>query len=308
MIKRLLVFAVVVVVVLLGFFSWLFVSLSAVNLLDTTTKNFTVEKGDGIREISKKLRDQGLIRDQVAFFLLVKRLGIEKNIQAGVFSLSPSLTSHEIASELTLGTEDIWITIPEGWRSEEILEYLFQQGINTKGVSWKNDEGRLFPETYRIPKSSTAENIHDLLRRTFDLKTSGITVSQQTLVLASLVEREAKFAFDRPMVASVLLNRIELGMKLDIDATIQYVLGKNGNWWPKDLTFDDLKVKSPYNTYINAGIPPAPICNPGLSAILAIINPEKSDNLYYVSDKTGNLHFAKTLAEHGANVAKYLQY
>lgn len=284
------------------FIFWWINSLSANNSQNISRQQFVIGKGESVREISKRLRDTGLIRDQVAFFLLVKyQLGIEKNIQAGAFSLSPSMTASEIATQLTLGTEDIWITIPEGLRSEEILELLGKTG------DWKEDEGKLFPETYRIPKDSTVKSVHDLLRRTFDFKTVGLKIDKQTLVLASLVEREAKLAADRPVVASVLLNRLELGMKLDIDATVQYVLGKPGNWWPKDLTSEDIKIKSSYNTYTNAGIPPGPICNPGLSAIQAVLNPAKTDYLFYVSDKTGAIHFAKTLEEHNQNVAKYIK-
>ncbi len=286
--------------VLFAFFWWT-VSLSAVNPKNSTPQKFVIVKGEGIRDVSKRLHDTGLIRDQVAFFLLVKyQLGIEKNIQAGVFSLFPSMTASEIASQLTVGTEDIWVTVPEGLRSEEILELLGKTG------NWKEDEGKLFPETYRIPKDATEKSIHDLLRKTFDLKTANLKVDHQVLVLASLVEREAKFTTDRHLVASVLLNRLGLGMKLDIDATIQYIVGKPGNWWPKDLTLEDIKIKSPYNTYLNAGLPPTPICNPGLAAITAVLNPAKTDYLFYVSDKAGAIHFAKTPEEHNQNVAKYI--
>lgn len=285
---------------------WWQVSTSPAKPKVTTTQQFVISKGDGVREIAKKLKDQSLIRDQVAFFLLIKKLNIEKNIQAGTFQLSPSMSASDIALALTSGTEDIWITVPEGWRSEEILGYLGAQGFNTEGVDWRADEGKLFPDTYRIPKQSSVSAIRALLRQTFDSKTTGLKISSQTLILASMVEREAKFASDRPKVASVLLNRLSLGMKLDIDATVQYALGKPGNWWPKELSLEDLKVKSPYNTYINAGLPPAPIANPGLSAIQAVINPTQTDYLYYVSDKAGHLHFASTLEDHNANVAKYL--
>lgn len=296
---------------LVGFFAilsafWWKVSTSPVSPRATTTQQFVIARGDGVREIAKKLKDQNLIRDQVAFFLLIKKLNIEKNIQAGTFSLSPAMVANEIALRLTNGTEDVWITLPEGWRSEEILEYLASQGFNTKNTNWGVDEGRLFPDTYLIPKESSASAIADLLRKTFEAKTAGLKIDRQTLTLASIVEREAKFASDRPMVASVLLNRLSLGMKLDIDATVQYALGRPGNWWPKNLTLEDLKVKSPYNTYINAGLPPAPISNPGLSAIKAVLNPTQTDYIYYVSDKQGHLHFASNLEDHNANVAKYI--
>lgn len=287
--------------------SWWKISISSVNPKNTSSQSFIIAKGDGVREIARKLKDAGLVRDQVAFFILIKKLNIERNIQAGSFKLSPAMSAYDVALKLTRGTEDVWVTIPEGWRSEEILEYLATQGFNTKDVDWRADEGKLFPDTYLIPKESSASAIHDLLRRTFDAKTAGLKIDRQTLILASLVEREAKFAADRPLVASVLLNRLNIGMKLDVDATVQYTLGKPGNWWPKDLTLDDLKIKSPYNTYLNAGLPPSPIANPGLSVINAVISAPRTDYLYYVSDKTGHLHFASTLDAHNANVAKYIQ-
>jgi len=305
--KRILFAAGVIFLFVVILISWWAIATSPVNSKDAVARRFTISKGEGVREISKDLRDVGLVRDQIAFFLLIKyQLGIEKNIQAGTFELSPSMTAAQVATQLTSGTEDIWITIPEGWRSEEVLEYLEKQGFNTVGENWKSDEGKLFPDTYRLPKESSVSAVHDLLRQTFDAKTAGIAVSQQTLILASIVEREAKFASDRPMVASVLLNRLNIGMKLDIDATVQYVLGKTSNWWPKDLSLDDIKVKSPYNTYTNAGLPPTPICNPGLSAIQSVLNPAKTNYIYYVSDKQGHLHFASNLEDHNANVAKYI--
>ena len=302
--KRLVIALIVVAIALVIFTAWWKISLSGVSPSDQKLQTFTIARGDGVREIAKKLHDQGLIRDQVVFFLLVKKEGLEKNIQAGSFELSPAMNLYDLTQKLTVGTEDVWVTIPEGWRSEEILEYLEKQGFNTVGLSWKTDEGKLFPDTYRVPKQITTEEIHQLLKKTFIKKVDN--VSDQNLILASLVEREAKKESDRPLVASVLKNRLDAGMALDVDATIQYILGKPGNWWPKEVLLDDLKIKSPYNTYLNSGLPPGPICNPGLSSIKAALSPAQTDYLYYLSDKSGTIHFAKTLQEHNSNVAKYL--
>lgn len=299
--------AAFLVLLLIGafLFAWWKITLAPTNPYDTQSRPFVITQGDGVRDIAKKLRDQGLIRDQVSFFLLVKRLGIEKNIQAGSYQLSPAMPVHEIAQKLTVGTEDLWITVPEGWRSEEILEYLGEQGFNVQAANWQNDEGHLFPDTYLIPKKDSAEKLRVLFTKTFAQKADG--VSGEALIMASLIEREARKESDRPLVASVLMNRLQAGMALDVDATVQYALGKPGNWWKKDLTVDDLKVKSPYNTYLNPGLPPGPIANPGLSAIKAAQNPAQTDYLFYLTDKQGTMHYAKTLQEHNANVAKYLQ-
>lgn len=298
--KRLIIGASTLLVLGGGLLLWWNISLLPIDSSRREPVSFSVAKGDGVREIANKLKEANLIRDQVAFFLLVKKLGMEKNIQAGSFSLAPAMSATEIAKKLTFGTEDIWITIPEGWRSEEILEYLRQQNILEPEGVW-GEEGRYFPETYLVPKQSTLDSVRRLMRETFEAKVLAIT--QEQLIVASLIEREAKQAKDRPLVASVIYNRLDAGMKLDIDATVQYALG----YWKKELTLEDLAVVSPYNTYLNAGLPPAPISNPGLASIQAAMNPTQTDYFFYLSDKTGATHFAKTLAEHNANVAKYLQ-
>lgn len=282
----------------IGTVVWWKVSLLPVNPNDKTSRSFVVAKGDGIKEVSIRLREAGLIRNKVAFFVL-ERFFIKDILQAGSFKLSGAMTSQEIANKLTLGTEDVWITVPEGWRKEQIIEYLQSQNISSPGGVWE-EEGKYFPETYLVPKQISVDGVRQLMRKTFDQKVLNITNEQ--LIIASMVEREAQKEEDRPLVASVIWNRYKIGMKLDIDATIQYALG----FWKKELTIQDLAIRSPYNTYTNAGLPPGPICNPGLSVINAALNPAKTDYLYYLTDKDGNMHYAKTLEEHNANVGKYL--
>jgi len=315
------VVGVIIVCLGLGLLWWRF-SLTPVDPKNTSSVAFVVEKGDGVREIANKLHQKGLIRDSIGFFLLVKKLGIEKNIQAGEFKLSPAWEANEIARKLTLGTEDLWVTIPEGLRSEEILEILEKINPSTWTVEdekmWKADEGKLFPETYRIPKGMELAKVHDLLIATFNekvtekMRTDGEKNGlkfPQVLTLASLVEREVSRPKDRAVVAGILYNRLENGMRLDIDASTQYAIGytaQNG-WWKKELTDQDLQFKSLFNTRLNGGLPPGPICNPGIEAIKAAIYPEKTDYLYYLSDAKGVTHFAKTLSEHNANVAKFLK-
>jgi UPF0755 protein len=182
---------------------------------------------------------------------------------------------------------------------------------------WKREEGKYFPDTYLVPKQITLEAVRQLLRRTFDEKTaplglnnsaSGLT-AEEVIILASLVERETKTDADRALVAGVLSNRLKIGMKLDVDATVQYVIGftKADGWWKKNLTSEDLQIKSPYNTYLYAGLPPSPICNPGLAALKAVLDPTETDYFYYLSDKTGAMHYAVTFSEHKANIAKFLE-
>ncbi len=278
---------------------------------------FVVAKGEGVREIANSLKTKGLIRDPIVFFLQTKRLGLDKDLEAGDFRLSPSMDLYTIIQNLTHGTLDIWVTIPEGIRAEEIANIL-KKDIPSYKPGWKETlatrEGYLFPDTYLIPRDADINLVMSILYNNFGNKYTGVDggksglTQQEIVTIASLIEREAKFAQDRPLVASVILNRLGIGMKLDIDATVQYALGweeDEKRWWKKNLTINDLKISSPYNTYRNVGLPPTPISNPGLSSIMAVINPSKTNYLFYISDKSGHLHFAKTIEEHNANIQKY---
>ncbi len=312
----------VVLVALLAFgYFWWSLSLQPVKAGDKTTKIFVVDKGVGIRDLANKLKEQGLIKDQVAFFLLVKFQGLEKKIQAGDFRLSPGMSAYGVASALTHGTLDVWITIPEGWRAEEIFAELVGSGAlasqSADPAVFKASEGRLFPDTYLIPRDSDSSKIIKMFEDNFNKKVTPQMLSDankenldltKLLTLASLVEREGKNDADRPIIADILLKRLKENMALQVDATVQYAIGKTqgDGWWPKELTTEDLQFRSPYNTYLYPGLPPGPICNPGLAAIKAVIYPAKTPYYYYLSDKNGVTHFAKTLQEHNANVAKYL--
>lgn len=320
---RKLAIALAVIFTSLGvFFFWWQLSTSPRDANNTAVVHFTVKKGDQPREIANNLKDQGLIRDSVAFFLTVRKLGIEKNIQAGSFRLSPSMTTEQIAKKLTLGTEDVWITFPEGWRSEQMIEYLENSNMSWKEedyplTGWRDAEGMLFPETYLVPKDASLDDIKKLMLTTFnqkitpkmleDAKKAGLSLNQ-VVTIASLVEREAKHNVDRPLIAGVILNRLKDGMKLDIDATVQYAIGftTRDGWWTKELTLADLKFSSPYNTYLNPGLPPSPICNPGLAAINAVIYPTKSNYLYYVAGKDGVTHYASDFSGHQRNISQFL--
>lgn len=176
----------------------------------------------------------------------------------------------------------------------------------------------MFPDTYLFPKEATVEYIVDTLRKTFDtrfasdlrakIRAQGLT-EEQGVILASIVEREARSDQARQMVASILLKRFKIGMALNADATVQYALGfqkTDKSWWKRHLTYDDLKVDSAYNTYTHAGLPPAPIANPGLSSLKAVADADpETPYLYYYHDSKGVSHYAKTLEEHNENVASY---
>jgi len=314
--KRIGVIFILGFVILLGLFLWWNSGLQAVNTRDRSQKMFVVPQGAGIRAIANDLKEQGLIRDDVVFFLFVRKNGLDKKIQAGDFRLSPSMTAETIGKQLTTGTLDIWVTLPEGKRAEEVSEILSEKLPNYE-ESWtqtlKENEGYLFPDTYLVPKDTDIEMLISLFRNTFTEKYAGIQnrtnlSDKEVVILASLIEREARKQEDRPLVSSVMHNRLELDMVLQIDATVQYALGYNNQektWWKKGLTFEDLKYSSPYNTYENTGLPPAPIANPGVAVLEAAANPAESDYLFYITDKNGVNRYAKTNAEHNANIKRY---
>ena len=308
--------AILAVFIVLSFVWWK-KGTSPVNPKNNTPKIFIIEQGQGVRAIAKSLKDQGLIRDQVVFFLLTKKLGLDNKIQAGDYRLFPSMSAGQIAKELTHGTLDIWITIPEGQRAGEIADAL-KAKMPKYDPTWRDalekHEGYLFPDTYLFPKDSKIEDIIIIMTNNFDAKYKTLGSSktrfskEEIVTLASLIEREAKHDDDRPVVSSVINNRLSLGMKLDIDATIQYALGyqeSEKRWWKSSLTDADKKLNSNYNTYLVAGLPPAPISNPGLSSLQAAINPAETDYLYYITDSKGTNHYAKTFIEHEANIQKY---
>lgn len=307
-----------ILVLLLGIFLWWQYTLSPVNASDNSTKVFTIEKGESIPTIASNLYTQGLIRNIFTFELLLKQEGLGERIQAGDFHLSPSMNADTIAHALQNGSRaDVKITIPEGKRAEEIADIL-QSKLPSFQESWREqldtNEGYLFPDTYYFTRDMSITDIIQTMRSNFDQKYATIpsgttTLSQQDIVIiASIVEREAKFPEDRPLVASVIINRLKIGMPLYIDATIQYALGYQPveqTWWKKNLTESDLTLNSSYNTRLNAGLPPTPISNPGLAVLGSVIDAPHTNYFYYISDKSGHNHYARTLDEHNSNIRKY---
>lgn len=317
MINKILVFIVLFIIVSIGgIWFWWQINSTPVNPSDTSQKVFVIEQGAGVRSIANDLKQQGLIKSPTAFYLWVKFNHLENGIQAGDFRLSPSMSLAILTKNLTHGSLDYWVTIPDGKRALEIAAIL-QEKTSNYSDAWKEEliqnEGYLFPDTYLIPSTASIDDIVALLRKNFDAKYATITANnalseKQIVTVASLVEREARFPEDKPLVASVIYNRLHSGMPLQIDATVQYAVGYDKteqSWWKKGLTVDDLKIDSPYNSYTNTGLPPTPICNPGASDLEAAANPANTDYIFYVSDSSGHLHFAKTLQQHNANIKKY---
>lgn len=311
--RKIVLLGLVVLMFVVAYFWWRNGN-APVNTRDESEKVFVVERGSGVRAIANDLKEQGLIRDPIAFFILTKKEGSDTKIQAGDYKLSPSMNLSQILDELTHGTIDVWVTIPEGMRSEEVADILEKQ-IPSYQDSWRqvliDNEGYLFPDTYLIPKETDISTVLSIFKSNFDKKITdaGLTDNpnlENAVIIASLIEREAITDDEKPMIASVITNRLRQGMALDIDATLQYAKGKVGDKWWTVPTAADKNINSPYNTYRNPGLPPGPIGNPGIEAIKAAINPATSSYFFYIHDSSGKAHFAKTLEEHNANIAKYL--
>jgi UPF0755 protein len=318
--KRVLTVIVLLAILSSGLLLWWKNGLLPVNVTNATPQIFVVKNEEGVREIANNLKTAGLIRDPIVFFLYTRFEGLDKQIQAGDFRLNPTMSMTQVAGNLTHGTLDIWVTVPEGLRADEIAD-LLKTKMPNYNESWRlvldANEGYLFPDTYLIPRDADVNAIVTIMRSNFDKKYASVenskttTLTQaQTIILASIIEREAMFQADRPLVASVFVNRLNIGMALGSDPTVMYALGYQADtktWWKKDLTADDLLIDSPYNTRKNAGLPPGPISNPGLSSIQAALAPSKTDYLYFFADSKGHLHFATTIEGHNANITKYGQ-
>lgn len=322
------------ILIFLAYFWWQ-MSISPVNTRDSSSHNFLITKGQSVSQIGDKLQKEGVIRNSLVFKLYVKLTGKDKSIQSGQYKLSPNLTLEQVIMTLARGPQESWFTYPEGMRREEMaaktIKGLELSGENAKAF-WddfisesRGQEGYLFPDTYLFPKEATAGAVVTKMTDNFeskfteemkkDMEEKSLT-QEDVVILASIIERETNTDSERPIVAGILYNRLNAEMPLQVDATLQYTTGSRScgtlaapwldcNWWQVP-TAQDRETRSAYNTYLNTGLPPAPIANPGLSSIKAAIYPTDTDYFFYLHGKDGQIHYAKTGAEHEANIQKYL--
>lgn len=326
--KRLLILIIVPIILFILAASWWYLEAQPVSE-NTSQEDFLIVKGSSAGAIGESLAKAGLIKSSIAFKLYVQVTGKQKRIQAGVYRLSGSYSLFRIVNELLKGPIEVWVTVPEGLRREEIVER-FINSFNLKdsnsfrseflSVS-KGKEGFLFPDTYLFPKTATASAVVAKMISVFDrrvdakiksdIAASNLSLSQ-TITLASIIERETKTDGERPVVSGILIKRLKAGWPLQADATLQYAVATTRcqfntscSWWTP-LVKDDLSIKSAYNTYKYPGLPPAPIASPGLSSIKAVVYPEDSDYWFYLHDSQEQIHYAKTIDEHNQNVKMYL--
>jgi UPF0755 protein len=303
---------------------------------DGVDQNFNIDTGESAMSVIERLQSEGLIRNAEAMRIYLQYSGFDTSLQAGVHQLSPSMTPLEIANIIqSLNRTVLDFSVLPGWRLEEIAAILPTSGLEISPdqfinaarqfpnrLSFSADlpgnagcEGFLFPGMIQVPRTTTVDQLIQLLLQNFDrnmtaeikagFSRQGLTIFQ-AVTLASIVEREAIIDDEMPLIASVYLNRIAQGMKLDADPTVQYAIGYQSTektWWANPLEANDLNLDSPYNTYLYPGLPPGPIANPGLNALNAVANPQTSPYFYFRSacDKSGRHVFAQTYAEHLAN-------
>jgi UPF0755 protein len=295
----------ITLLVLFGLYSF-----SAPNT-DTSKKVFVINQGEGLMTIATRLEKLNFIHNRYAFVIYSRLSGLNTKIKAGTFYLTTAEKLPDITLKITKGgSTDYWLKIIPGMRIEEFSP---SAEFTAQAAEY---EGQYFPDSYLLPKYFVVPQILDLILFNFEEKLetakAGKTTTlndSQVLILASLLEREAKTLADKKIIAGIIQNRLEVGMALQIDATVQYArdsLTKPDKYW-KPITKADLSIVSPYNTYKNRGLPPAPICNPGLDSLTAAYHPTDNDYVYYVNDSQGTIHYAKTLADHNANVAKYIR-
>ena len=276
----------------------------------------TIAEGLGLREVAVLLRSEGIIRHETLFMYYVWRGGRAGNLQAGNYTLG-NMSIVSVASRITGGDANergVRITIPEGFKREAIANRLVKEGVlqSAEGflVASEGLEGQLYPDTYFFEKGTAPERIVEIMHANFNKRALPILENENTvglsrgdaLILASLIEKEVQSTSDMEGISGVLHNRLNIGMLLQVDATLLFITGKTG----AELTSQDKLIDSPYNTYQHGGLPPGPIANPGARAIRAALNPAEHDFLYYLSTRDGETIFSETLEEHNINRVKYL--
>lgn len=330
--KKSLVLASIVFIslLLLGFLKLSYdASLTKPNSKNAEKVILEIQEGESVNNILQQVVNLGLLRKNYFYFAkaYLKLNSLETKIQAGVYELPQNLTLVELISSLLTGrSQDTWVIIPEGLRKDEIADILEKElsednlssFSKTEFLSLSTDkiyieslelavdtndlEGFLFPDKYALPKDATTKLVIEKLIDNFKRKV-GNNFTYEDLVLASIVEREGFNQNDRPIIAGIIIKRLNEGWLLQTDATLLYPVKD----WKHTITQEDKANDNPYNTYKKLGLPPTPICNPGLESFQAVWEPESTPYYYYIHDKEKNPHYGTTLEEHNTNVNRYLR-
>lgn len=301
--KTLIISGIILIILIL-----LFIILEIVTpACQSEEKLIIIEKGWGSGDIGQELKNEGIIKSKWFFVFYVWFRGFNEHLQAGQYLLSPKMSVFRVAKTIAKGEIALnWVkvTIPEGWTIKQIEERLINSEVIGSDEKLPRDqEGYLFPDTYYFYKNISLEEVVKRMRDNFNKKVDKDT-EYDILIMASILEKEVITDEDRAIVSGIFWKRLKNNYPLESCATIAYILGID-KW---RYSFEDTRVKSPYNTYINIGLPPTPINNPGLSAIKAAISPQQTDYNFFLTDpETGRTIFSKTLEEHNQNKAKYLK-
>ena len=297
----------------------------------------SIAPGDSAAAIGRRLEVGNAIGSHTRFELLASLLGWESRLEPGDYTFEAGLTTFEILRRIHFGeTSPLRVVIPEGLRIEQVTERLAQSNVvdadafraALESVSSEtlagslavnrppgaSLEGYLFPSAYSFPLDGSEEDVirqmlsrfnDSLTPRLWELINNSGRSLHEILIIASIIEREAVEDSERVLVSAVIWNRLDVGMMLQMDSTVQYAVGRAGDWWKRDLTSADLRVDSPYNTYRASGLPPTPIASPGLASIEAAANPANVPYMFFVAKGDGTHAFAVTFEEHQANVERY---
>jgi UPF0755 protein len=329
--KKLRLIIAAILIILISILTWAYLDIIsyAHKPADTEpTEHIVILKpGQGFNSFSERLREKGIIKNSAKFKLFARIKGSDKNIKAGEYNLSPSMTPKKILEIMVNGKVRFHkLTIPEGYNLRQIARTVADAGFSTEaiflnsatdpnlvhnyGIEAETFEGYLFPDTYYFPKDATAEKIISTMVKRFRLifkpewkdRAKALDFSiHQVVTLASIIEKETGVAFERPLISSVFHNRLKRRMRLESDPTVIYGIKDFGG----NLTRKHLNEPTPYNTYQIKGLPPGPIANTGIKSIEAVLYPADTKFLYFVSKKDRTHHFATNIKDHNKAVRKY---
>ncbi len=315
-------------IVILITFSCLFLLFNYFNSPANNSKKsvlFTIQTGESVKSVAERLRIEGIIRSDLFFTTLIRVSSKAETIKSGQYNLNNRMKNTEILRILSKGivaTERF--TVPEGLHIRQISELLEKNNIlkaqdfvdacynkeilEKYGIPFKSAEGFLFPDTYIVANDLSANQIVEVMidkffssLYTIPYNNYSVDDLRRVVIIASLVEKEAKIDDERQLIAAVFYNRLQKGKRLESCSTIQYILGKT----KERLLYSDLQVDSPYNTYLHSGLPPGPISNPGLKSLIAAVYPADVDYLFFVSKRDGSHHFSTTYQQHLKAIEKY---
>lgn len=320
--KLLIVFgsSVAGIAILALFFAYIYYNNQVNKTIDFGDANtIKIERGMGVNEIADYFSDEEYINNPLILkaYLYFNK---DKHVEAGYYHIpNEDLNLVGLVDMLQDGTFEMRLTFIEGWRTEEYVDYLRSEVGDEFAKEFANSsyikEGYMFPDTYIIEEGYPAENLASWMRNTFDKRVTDDLISKaeargltldQVVIIASILEREMNIKKDRPIVAGILIKRWQNDWPLQADATVQYAKGNSSDWWPVVKRADLRSIESPYNTYINRGLPPAPISNPSLDSIMAVINYQETQYWFYITGSDGITHYSETLEGHNLNVQKYL--